>query len=147
MGKALSVDLRARVIGAVEDGASRRGAATRFGVSVSSAIRWVREWRETGRTAPRQQGGDRLSQRIEAHAEFLLAAIAAAPDRTLEELRALLLRERGLRVSNSTVWRFCARHGLTTKKSPGTRANRTARTSGRRASPGSKSSPSSTRRG
>lgn len=146
MGKGLSEDLRARVIAAVEAGASRRAAAARFGVSVSSAIRWVREWRETGRKAPRRQGGDRLSPRIEAHADLLLAEIASTPDRTLEELRALLLRERGLRVSNSTVWRFCARHGLTTKKSPVMRANRIAKTSAQHGSPGSGSSPNSIRR-
>lgn len=40
MSKALSVDLRDRVIAAVEDGMSCRQAATRFGVSASSAIRW-----------------------------------------------------------------------------------------------------------
>lgn len=147
MGKGLSEDLRWRVISAVEAGMSCRGAAARFGVSASSAVRWVREWRESGRTAPRHQGGDRLSGRIEAHAAFLLAAIKAAPDRTLEELRALLFRERGVRVSNSTVWRFCDRHGLTTKKSPGTRPSRTATTSGRRAKPGSTPSRSSTRSG
>ena len=147
MGKGLSEDLRIRVIEAVEGGASRRAAAARFGVSVSSAVRWVREWRESGRTAPRQQGGDRLSGRVEAHADVLLAGIEAAPDRTLEELRALLLRERGVRVSNSTVWRFCDRHGLTAKKSPGTPPSRTATMSGRRAKPGSRHSPSSTPRG
>jgi transposase len=41
MAKALSVDLRSRVVDAVEAGASCRAAATRFGVGVSSAIRWV----------------------------------------------------------------------------------------------------------
>jgi transposase len=146
MAKGLSEDLRRRVISAVEAGMSCRGAAARFGVSASSAVRWVRECRESGRTAPRRQGGDRLSQRIEAHADFLLAEVEAAPDRTLEELRALLLRERGIGVSNSTVWRFCRRHGLTTKKSPGTRPSRTATTSARHAKPGSKSSRSSTPR-
>jgi len=147
MGKGLSEDLRWRVITSVEAGMSCRSAAARFGVSASSAVRWLHEWRESGRTAPRLQGGDRLSGRIEAHADVLLAEIAAAPDRTLEELRALLLRERGLGVSNSTVWRFCNRHGLTAKKRPGTRPSRTARTSGRRAKPGSTPSPSSTRSG
>ena len=146
MGKGLSEDLRIRVIEAVKGGASRRAAAARFGVSVSSAVRWVREWREHGRTAPHRQGGDRLSGRIEAHADFLLAQIEAAPDRTLEELRTLLARERGLRVSNSTVWRFCRRHGLTTKKRPDMPPSRTATTSGRRAKPGSTPSPSSTPR-
>lgn len=126
MGKGLSEDLRVRVIEAVEAGASRREAAARFGVGVSSAIRWVREWRESGRTAPRQQGGDRRSEKIEAHADVLLAEIEAHPDRTLEELRALLARARGVMVSNSTVWRFCDRHGITLKKSRATPASRTA---------------------
>lgn len=146
MGKALSEDLRVRVIEAVEAGASRHQAAARFGVGVSSAIRWVQEWRESGRTAPRQQGGDRRSDRIEAHADVLLAEIEAHPDRTLEELQALLARERGVIVSNSTVWRFCDRHGLTHKKSPATPASRSARTSGRPGRPGSTSRSSSTRR-
>ena len=39
MSKALSVDLRERVVQAVSDGASCRRAATRFGVSASSAMR------------------------------------------------------------------------------------------------------------
>lgn len=42
MTRALSVDLRNRLIGAIEEGASCRQAATRFGVSASSAIRWPR---------------------------------------------------------------------------------------------------------
>ena len=53
MARYLSEDLRVRVIEAVRSGASRRQAAARFGVSVSSAIRWVAEWRASGRTAPR----------------------------------------------------------------------------------------------
>jgi len=40
MGRALSVDLRERVIAAVESGMSCRAAAARFGIGVSSAIRW-----------------------------------------------------------------------------------------------------------
>lgn len=39
MAKALSQDLRDRVVVAIDGGLSRRGAAARFGVSVSSAIR------------------------------------------------------------------------------------------------------------
>ena len=39
MATALSVDLRSRVIAAVDGGMSRRRAASRFGVSYSSAIR------------------------------------------------------------------------------------------------------------
>ena len=41
MPKAYSGDLRERVIEAVETGASRREAAERFEVSVSSAVKWL----------------------------------------------------------------------------------------------------------
>lgn len=40
MGRALSRDLRDRVVAAVEGGLSCRAAAERFGVSAASAIRW-----------------------------------------------------------------------------------------------------------
>lgn len=48
MTRALSADLRERVIGVVEGGLSRRAAAERFGVAASTAVRWVRSWRESG---------------------------------------------------------------------------------------------------
>ena len=89
MADYLSEDLRIRVIEAVEAGSSRRGAAARFGVSVSSAIRWVDVWRRTGRTAPYPRGGDRRSGRIEGAAAFLLAKVEETPDITLAELQAL----------------------------------------------------------
>ena len=110
MANYLSEDLRIRVIEAVEAGSSRRGAAARFGVSVSSAIRWVDVWRRTGRTAPYPRGGDRRSGRIEGAAEFLLAKVEETPDITLAELQALL-KERDLSVGTGTVWRFFDRHG------------------------------------
>ena len=56
MGKSLSDDLRERVVAAVEAGTSRRQAAAGFGVSVSSAIRWVRAWRDRGEVRARPQG-------------------------------------------------------------------------------------------
>ena len=115
MGKSLSLDLRERVVAAVEAGASRRQAAAHFGVGVSSAIRWVWQWREHGSVAAKPQGGDRRSQRIEGHADFLLDQIDRAPDVTLEELQAML-GERGLAVGIGTLWRFFDRHGISVKK-------------------------------
>ena len=64
MTKSISEDLRSRVIAAVDGGLSRRAAAERFGVAAASAIRWVREWRETGSTRAKRQGGDMRSRRI-----------------------------------------------------------------------------------
>ena len=109
MANYLSEDLRIRVIEAVEAGSSRRGAAARFGVSVSSAIRWVDVWRRTGRTAPYPRGGDRRSGRIEGAAEFLLAKVEETPDITLAELQALPERAR-------PVGRD--RHGVAVLRSP-----------------------------
>jgi transposase len=108
MARSLSMDLRRRVIQAVNEGASRREAAARFGVSAASAVRWCARLRDTGDASARRQGGDRVSHRIEAHAELILG---------------LLEKER-----DPTLWRFFRRHGVTRKKRPRTPANRTVPT-------------------
>ena len=98
-------------------------------MSVSSGIRWVAEWRASGRTAPRAQGGDRRSDRVEAEAAFLLARrIPETPDVTLAELREALWRERGLLVAVSTLWRFFDRRRITLKKRRRMPPSRSART-------------------
>ena len=123
MVKSLSDDLRIRVVEAVDGGSSRRQAASRCGVSVSSAIRWVRRWRDRGEVRARPQGGDRRSGRIEAQAGFILAAVEERPDVTLAELQALLL-ERGVSVGIASLWRFFERREISFKKN---RARRRAR--------------------
>ena len=115
MGKILSTDLRVRVVRAVAAGASRRAAASRFGVSVSSAIRWVQAWRTRGEVGAKPQGGDRRSHHIEAHGEFLLAQIEQTPDVTLSELQAKL-SQRGVSAGIGTLWRFFARRAISFKK-------------------------------
>ncbi len=128
MAKALSVDLRERVVAAVAAGASRRAAAARFGVSAASAIRWCALERETGSVAPGPLGGDRRSARTEAHGASIRGAVARQPDLTLEEIRSELAGE-GVTVGLGTLWRFFDRHGITRKKSRRTQPSRTARTS------------------
>ena len=117
MAKALSVDLRDRVVAAIEGGSSRRQAAARFGVSVSSAIRWRARERATGDVSPGPQGGDRRSDRIEARASLILGLVDETPDITLAEIQAVLA-EHGVGASISTVWRFFDRRGITFKKRP-----------------------------
>ena len=128
MSNALSVDLRERVVRAVTAGASCRAAATRFGVSASSAIRWCARLRETGSVMPGALGGDRRSGRIEAHAAQILALVARMPDLTLAELRAVL-SESGVAVGMASLWRLLDRHRITRKKRPRTPPSRTAPTS------------------
>jgi len=116
MAKTLSIDLRERLVSAVEGGMSRRAAAQRFGVAASTAIKWVDQWRRTGSVEPRPRGGDRRSGRVEAHADEVLRLIDETPDMTLEELARHLDEVHELRVAPSTVWRLLDRHGLTFKK-------------------------------
>lgn len=128
MSKALSVDLRDRVIAAIEGGMSCRQAAARFGVSASSAIRWRALKRERGDVRPGPLGGDRRSGRIEAHAELILGLLDRQTDITLAELRAVLA-ERGIGVGMGTLWRFFERRRITLKKSRRTRTSRAVPTS------------------
>ena len=78
-----------------------------------------------GDVRPKRQGGDRHSQRIEAHAELILSAVAAKSDITLAELREQL-RERGVAVAIGTLWRFFKRRKITRKKSRRMRPNSAA---------------------
>ena len=126
MGKSLSDDLRVRVVEAVEAGASRRQAAARFGVSVSSAIRWARSWNTQGDVRAKPQGGDRRSARIEAHAGFLVEQIEQTPDVTLAELQGML-KERGVPVGIGTLWRFFDRHAISFQQNRARRRARSAR--------------------
>lgn len=107
---------------------SRRAAARRFGVSVSSVIRWDASRRETGSFEPKPQGGDMRSRRIEDRYAEVMDALEEEGDQTLEELRSRLT-ERGIATSTSTLSRFFQRHGITRKKRPGTRSSRIDRTS------------------
>jgi transposase len=128
MGKPLSMDLRARALAAVDAGISRRAAAERFGVSVSSVIRWDAQRRKTGSFAPKPQGGDTRSRRIEARHAEVMAAFEEERDQSLDELCARLA-DRGVSASTSALSRFFQRHGVTRKKRPATRSSRIARTS------------------
>ena len=118
MSKALSLDLRNRVVAAVHDeGLSHRAAAARFRVSAASISRWRALERRSGSLRPGPLGGDRRSGVIEAHAETILRVLQKRRDMTVEELRAELA-SRGLRFGYGTLWRFFARHKLTRKKRP-----------------------------
>ena len=125
MPQVLSFDLRKRVVTAIESGMSCRAAATRFGVSAASAIRWRQLTLRHGTPAAKPQGGDRRSARIEAQAGFILGAIEAKDDITLIELQTLLA-ERGTQVGLGTLSRFFDRHQITRKKRPRTLPSRTA---------------------
>ncbi len=109
MVRAYSMDLRERVVAAVlNEGMSARGAAARFGVSESSAIKWVRRQRETGSVAPSKIGGYKLGLLTGELRDWLLDR--AKRDFTLRGLVAEL-GERGVKVDYVQVWRFVHAEG------------------------------------
>jgi putative transposase len=115
MGKPYSNDLRERVVRAVEDeGLSRHRAAARFGVAVSTAIKWVQRFRATGSVAPGQMGGHRPKKIIGAHRDWLVARCRSG-DFTLRGLQGELAA-RGLKVDYRTVWSFVHGEKLSFKK-------------------------------
>jgi transposase len=113
MAKPYSMDLRERVVAAVDGGMSCHAAAKRFGVAASSAIKWVQRVRETGSVAPGQMGGHKPNILSGANRDWLLER--AARDFTLRGLVAELA-ERGVRVDYVQVWRFVHAEGLSFKK-------------------------------
>ena len=127
MGQPLSMDLRSRLMAAIDDGMSCRAAAARFGVAPSTAIRWQARRRESGSFAPKPQGGDMRSRRVEARRADILALWEARKDISLDELR-VALAEAGLVVSNAALHRFFVRHGITRKKRPAMPSSRIAPT-------------------
>ncbi len=114
MVKPYSLDLRDRVVAAVEAGESCRQAAKTFKVSVSSVVKWSQRFRTTGSAAAkpmgRQQERSLAPQRV-----WLLARLEAVPDVPLRTLVAEL-GDRGVVTSYGSVWRIVHDAGLSFKK-------------------------------
>ena len=118
MARPYSMDLRERVVASVETGKlSRRQAASRFGVGVSTAINWVRRFRETGSVAPGQMGGHKPKAIRGAHRDCPGLNPRGWMRKTLT-LRGLVaeLAERGLKVDYRTMWSFVHGENLSFKK-------------------------------
>ena len=110
-----SMDLRERVVRAVEEeGLSRHQAAERFGVAVSTAVHWVRRFRETGSVAPGKMGGHRPRKIVGEYRRWLLERCQSGEF----TLRGLVgeLAEQGLKVDYRTVWKFVHAEDLSFKK-------------------------------
>ncbi|BCH34942.1 transposase [Mesorhizobium sp. L-8-10] len=114
MTRALSNDLRERVVEAVEAGGNCRAVASRFGVAVSSVVKWSQRYRTTGSVVPGKMGGHR-KRVLEPHRAFIVERINQTSDLTLHRLKDEL-DARGIKVSHNTVWLFLRREGLSFKK-------------------------------
>ncbi len=146
MGRYYGLDLRRRVIDAIEGGMSARGAAARFSVAPSTAINWHRQWRETGDLSPAPQGQPPGSK-LDDHETFILGLVEAEKDIALHEIAEKLAAERGVRTCPATVWYFFSKRGLTHKKRRRMRPSSSGRTSLPGAGTGSRAKRTSIRRG
>ena len=125
MTKALSLDLRRRIVRYVAKGHSRRAAAAQFEVAPSCAIKLVAAHGRTGSYAPKPEGGWRHSK-LDPHRAFLERRIAEKPDITMPELAAEVA-ELGVKVDPASLSRWLLRHGYRYKKNAagvGTRSPR-----------------------
>ena len=126
LGRALSEDLRGRVIGAIEDGLSTRAAARRFSIGIATAGAWYRRYRRTGSLKACKQGQPSRSK-LDAHEEFILSLVAKDKDITLAEIAQQLQAEYGVRACVGTIWTFFDRRGMTYKKRQRTRPSKSAK--------------------
>ncbi len=123
-----SQDLRDRVIEAVtQGGMSRRGAAERFGVSESAAIKWVQRFERDGSRTAGKMGGHK-PVKLDAHRQAIESWRAEKSDITLQALCDRLRSEFGVEADTSLMSRFMRRLGFTLKKRRSSPASRTART-------------------
>jgi transposase len=138
MARPLSLDIRKRIVAAVESGSSRRAAADRFAVSESAAIKLLQRWKRTGSVEPDAIGGYKPFG-LASHERLVRALVAAQSDQTLDELQARLA-EAGVVVGRTSVHRYLGALGLTLKKRHSMPPSRPAPTSPPRGARGARSS-------
>ncbi len=110
-----SVDLRRRIVSAVEDGMSKAQAARTFSVSLSSVKRYVNKAERGESLAPKKRPGS--APKLDEKAMRILAAdLEERPYLTLQERSDYIEAITGLSVSRSTMCRAIARIGPTRKK-------------------------------
>jgi transposase len=108
------VDLRRRLLAAIDVRMSCRAAAAHFGVAPAMAMRWQAQRRKTGNYAPKPEGGDMLSRQINERRADFLAIWETREDISFEEARLALI-DVGLHVSAAGLHRFFVRRGMTRK--------------------------------
>src|SRR3712207_4389179 len=103
--KAYSMDLRERVVAAVDAGMKPSEAAARFDVSVRSVERYLARRRTTGSLAPKEQRHGPVPEKKQQLQAWLPARLQQAADATLTEHAAAFTAEHGVVVSAATMSR------------------------------------------
>jgi transposase len=112
MAGASGLELRQRVIDAIEGGLSTRASARRFSIGISTAGSWSRPWRATGDLRPGRQGQPGGSK-LDVHEAFILGLVAAQKASARHEIAERLAEEQGVKAAPATVWHFFAKPRMT----------------------------------
>jgi transposase len=112
----LSLDLRERIILALQSGQTRPEIAERFSISVSTVGRLAKQWREENDLSPRPITG-RPRAIPDTEIELLQTLIATQKDATLESLSQALQEQTGKKISLSALQRNLIWLGYSYKKS------------------------------
>lgn len=128
MARALSDDLRVRVLEAGAAGGSLRSLAKRLGIGVSTAIPRLRRERESGERAARRQGKPRGSK-LDGYEVFIVGMIEAQEDITLNEMVARRKDEQSVGIGCSTLSLWLRQRGWAFKKRPHMHWSRSAKIS------------------
>ena len=127
MGKAISLDMRSRMVRGVASGKSCRFVARQFEVAASTAGRLQKRYEETGSIEPATCGRAKNSGKLGPHRAFIIEIVDAQPDITMPDLAARLLEERGVKVDPSNISKLLCREGYSYKKNTSGNGERTRR--------------------
>ncbi len=123
--RALSLDLRKRIVAAYERGeGTYQEIADRFEVSFGMVKKLLRQQRRTGDLRARYHACGSKPKILSHHRAQLRSLLVKKPDMTLQELRDAL----GLECPIQAIHYVLANMGLTYKKRASTPANKTDRT-------------------
>ena len=125
MGKAVSNDLRLRMVRGIAAGKSRRAVAAQFEVAASTAVRVQARYAATGSVEPAPQGRPKGSGKLSRYRDALIEKVKAKPDITMPELAAWLEAEHGVTVDPSNLSKLLCQAGFSYKKNAAGRGERT----------------------
>jgi transposase len=113
--KAYSIDLRQRVLDAVDAGTPRADVVRLFSISLATLKRWLQQRSQVGHLHAKSLRG--LPRRIGVdHHAALVAQLRSAPDASLAEHCRKWQQEQETTVSVATMSRALRRAGWTRKK-------------------------------
>lgn len=127
MGRAVSLDLRVRMVRGIAGGKSRRAVAAQFEVAPSTAVRLQARYAATGSVEPARQGRPKGSGKLGPWRATLVEKVRAVPDITMPDLAAWLEARHGVSADPSNLSKLLCQEGFTYKKNAAGLGERTLR--------------------